>query len=189
MSDIITLADGLGEDGVYRLHLMSNEPIEREPPPGADVTRSVEAGTCVLRAEWRYRGPCQIICETYDWRRVVVLWGLERGDRISEGAVEAARMYYDVFMAWPETAWLHKMPSGAAHGTMIRLPFEADDLSNEMVVVDADFVPAGFLAVGRAGIQPAPLSDPPNTLGFDTPLRPLSGTSGTQPAGVFGGRE
>lgn len=156
MSEIITLENGLRPDGRYCIHFMSNEPFAYQLPPGVEPKRSVEAGACVLRAEWKYRGPCEIVTPEYDWRRVVVLWGLNKGERISEQAIEAARCYYDTFLAWPESLWVERIPPGAEYGTFIRLPFEGDD--NEMVMVDSEFVPVGFLAVGSGGVQPEPVA-------------------------------
>lgn len=151
---IITLENGLRPDGRYCVHLMSNEPIEYQLPDGVEPKRSVDAGACVLRAEWKYRGPCEIVCPEYEWRRVVVLWGLNKGERISEQAIEAARCYYDTFQLWPETVYLERMPQGVDYGITVQLPVVGMGLEGEMVVCDSDFIPKGFLAVGRTGAQP-----------------------------------
>lgn len=150
MKDVITLKNELDQDGTYRVHLMSNVPIERAFPATATVQKSVEAGTHVLQAEWRFRGACEIVCPEIEWRRAVVLWALEKGERVSEQAVEAARIYRLTFKATPAYVWVERLPKGAENGTIIELPIEPIDLlENEMVLLQADFVPRGFLAVGR----------------------------------------
>lgn len=158
VSDFIVLEDGLRVDGRYVVHLMGNAPIEYALPAGVEPQRSRDAGAYALRAEWKFRGACEIVCPEYDWRRVVVLWGLEPGERISEQAVEAAQMYRDIFFEWPESLWVERIPRGVEYGTFIKLPCEGHD--NEMVMVDAEFVPVGFLAVGRGGTQPEMIIDP-----------------------------
>lgn len=146
MRDIIILADELQNNGMYVLHMMSNQPFERSVPENAQVERSMEAGAHTLKATWKYRGPCVIRCDEYDWKRVVVLWGLEKGDRISEQAVKAAKMFWETFGEWPIALRLPKLPNGVELGTLVELPI------GELVTTDSDFVPDGFLAVDYPGV-------------------------------------
>lgn len=143
-SEVIVLQDGLEPDGTYRLHMMSNQPIERELPEGARVSRAQEAGSFVLQASWRFRGACQIVCPEIDWRRVVVLWALEKGERISEQAQKAAMLFWETFGEWPTGLRLAKLPQGVEWGTLVELPI------GEMVTTESDFVPPGFLAVDNS---------------------------------------
>lgn len=147
MSDIITLADGLCPDGIYRVHLMSNEAFEYELPPYAKVKRSVEAGACVLVAEWRFRGPCKLIDQALDWKRVVVLWALEKGKRVSEQGIEAARLYREVFGEWPEHLWLHELPKGKTEPFFLEIPGTHCELVVNAADFLAEFVPKDFIAV------------------------------------------
>ncbi len=143
MAEIITLADTLGNDGVYRLHLMSNAPIERELPPGVEEIRSVDAGTYSLKAAWRYRGPCRLRYVQYRWERLVILWAMNEGEKVSEQIVLAGDEYFSYFGKRAEFAWVRKMPAGAALGVSVPVG------ENEISLFDAEFVPDGFLAVGN----------------------------------------
>jgi hypothetical protein len=147
MDAVITLNDGLDAEGVYHLYLMSNQPIVRELPAGVEATRTVKAGVHILKAEWRYRGPARIICEKFRWSRMVVLWALEKGVRISEQGREAAQVYAEAFFRFPDFAWMSApLPPNVEDGIVIP--------DSEMMLFEAGFVPAGFLAVGCGGVQP-----------------------------------
>ena len=139
MAEIITLENKLHADGFYRLHLMSNDSIEYPVPAWAQVERKVDAGAHVLKAEWLYRGACEIDHSPCDWR--VIMWGMLAGDRISEQAVLAARAFRSAFGELPEFVFVRRLPKGIEIGTSI--PIDGGELG----LFDAEFVPASVMIV------------------------------------------
>jgi hypothetical protein len=87
-----------------------------------------------------------IICQGVGciWRRLVVLWGLESGERISK-AIEAAAMAYALATGHdPQFAWVRRLPKKVEYG-------EEVGVGGAIVVnlYSADWMPDRTVAVGR----------------------------------------
>jgi hypothetical protein len=110
-----------------------------------------------LEATWKARGdmvefradfPCRADCllcrgSGCSWRRVVALWLLQKGERISQ-AVERAAMAYSLETGLdPVFAWVRTLPKGVEWGIPIAVG------GTEILLFEAKWMPGRAVAVGR----------------------------------------
>jgi hypothetical protein len=95
-------------------------------------------GLNYLEATWVCREAVTIRCEGWVCARPFVLWKLGPGERVSEALKQALCVYGERFKSFPAYAFLRKLPSTIENG------FEAED----MFLCEADWVPAGCIAIG-----------------------------------------
>ncbi len=142
MDELIVLEDVLNPDGMRRLHLMSNVPIDaeqvRERFGGEwEPTLSREGGVYYLQASWRHSGVMLMACEGWPKPKPMALLPLVKGKRISETVTEAAIMFLGQFGEWPEYAFVRKLPTGIEGGREV----------DGMLVFEADWMPEFYAGV------------------------------------------
>jgi len=131
MGNQIVIQDDLSMEGMRILHLMSNDPpaaIAASPhlaeacqiggqtiPAGAEVKLSVdEISMYHLVASWPAREAMYLDLSSFGESRPrrTAIWRLDEGQRISEGATEAALLFFAAFEYWPSAAWVRVWPTG-----------------------------------------------------------------------------
>lgn len=110
-----------------------------------------------LEASWKAQGdlveyqvnfPCGPDCPLChgsgcSWRRLVALWCLKQGERISQ-AVESAALQYGLGTGQdPTFAWTRTLPKGVEWGAPIPIG------SQEILLFGAKWLPTATVAVGR----------------------------------------
>lgn len=122
MAEIVEVENSLDADWKRVLHLMSNEEIVAAEienplwcvPEYAKVSYSFEAGVHHMRAEWEPRGAFVGTMYFSDRReRQVVIWAMQQGERISEVAVKAAKMFAKIWGRSPSFVAVSVYPQGA----------------------------------------------------------------------------
>lgn len=120
MDEIIEIENYVDAKGMRYLHLMSNVEIDIEElddpwtiPDGVDAKSIREAGVFHLRAAWRARQAFAGTMRGSDRReRQMVLWVIERGDRISACVQDATVRFRKAFGRNPNFAAVRKVPKG-----------------------------------------------------------------------------
>jgi hypothetical protein len=159
MTDEVTVLEDLcSPEGVRRLHVMSGTEIDlsllmwRVPVPAQDMVQVrewEEAQLGVKHAELRWkaregvRWQIQVDGKMVEWHGV--LWYIEPGGRISEAVGDAAGRYWVEFECWPQFGWVRRLPEGVEEGVEVEIGSGVEAVH----VMLADWVPAGFVAVGR----------------------------------------
>ena len=155
VTEIIT--NRLGYDGWYTLHLLSHVPVDAdalrlrapEAARGYAVVKTWEDEVRMYHAEvrWPMRGLVRWVVRSRGaqkdlWQRLMVLWWIGKGGRISTAALAAANAYQRATGDAGIFGWVRRMPSGMSEGGDVALP--GGDI---LVVGEAYWVPRGFVAV------------------------------------------
>lgn len=127
-------------------------------PSWADIKeREDEIRLHHLEATWRAQGDlvefrvnfscvteCPL-CHGYgcSWRRLVALWCLGTGERISQAVEKAAVQYVLGIGQDPLFAWVRTLPKGVGWGTPVLIG------SSEILLFEAEWMPGRAVAVGR----------------------------------------
>lgn len=135
-------------EGMRRVKVVSDSPIDAASLP---VITSASAsmrtwsdellGLHYLEATWACRGPVVIRCEGWVCAKLMVLWKLEPGQRVSEAFRDAYPVYLESFHIFPDHAFMRRLPREIDNG------FE---LSGVMFI-EAEWVPAGCIVLGNGG--------------------------------------
>jgi hypothetical protein len=113
VAEVIVVANAVGEDGMQRFHVMSNEEISLVLPPNAKWTMNLEGGVYHLRGEWPYFGMLDIQAAGWPRMRRILVWSLREGERVSEAIGAAAEMWMNAVGWEPKFAWVRALPQGA----------------------------------------------------------------------------
>jgi hypothetical protein len=162
MNDVRVLVNDLSPEGVRRVHVMGQEPelvmTEILVPSEALIRKYLdEIRLFHLEATWPPRGDLVEIRRDYrcekecplchgagcSWRRVVALFVLKKGERISQAIEQAAVLYAAATGRDPAFAWVRALPKGAEWGTVVPVG------SQEIQLFSATWMPAAAVAVGR----------------------------------------
>jgi hypothetical protein len=151
MNEIIEVENYVDAQGVRRLHLMCNAEIrvdDLEPPyllpDGVNAEVKREAGAWHLRAEWRAREAFAGTMRGSDRREwQVVLWALEKGDRIGAATQEATVLFRRAFGRHPQFAAVRRFPQGVDDLAEI----EIDGGRRMLPLVESADVPERFVMV------------------------------------------
>ena len=155
MDNLIVLENGVRDDGIRFMQVMSGERIDADAFTRVEIPEASRASAVVsvkadkgtgmfyLSAEWHvrdvvnYRHPIDGA-----WEREVFLYRLSKGERVSVEAWEAARLYHAEFGKFPEYAWIRKLP---------KFPKDMEDpewLDGGLLLLQADWVHERCIAVG-----------------------------------------
>lgn len=144
MDEIIVVEKRVDEQGIMRLHLMSNAPIA-DPSPKSfgfmgrepKIERQIETGAYHLRVEWPFSGPAVMKCEGWPVPKIFVVWNLDLGESVTRVLYEAANQYQDIFGVRPGFAFIRKMPRGIESGKDVGdlTLFEAEWMVRKCVAV------------------------------------------------------
>lgn len=167
MNDVIELENRVDEMGNRLVHLMANHPLKSVdligywPPEDARMDAGKEGGAYHLRASW-------LQVNLFEARpgQQYVMREICQGERISEAVGAAVRDYLRQFGYGPQYAYLRDLPAGVAIGYVIRF------LGWEIILLQADWVSSGCVAVGEPGTQISDVSDRLKADVISAPMRP-----------------
>lgn len=140
MSDVIIIENSLKEDGLRRVHLMSNQELPTIFPQFGEGQVTKKDDVYHFYREWFMRGAMEIQCEGWPKYRRMVLWHLNGYRFVKDAMFEAYREFTRVFDARPEYAFLWKLPGNVSNG---------DELA-KMIILEAEWVPKKCIALGGA---------------------------------------
>lgn len=151
MSDVVTICNEVVEGLVRRVHLMGNEEIGADAPVDIPERAQLRRYQDELRmhhleASWRVREPMWFDFSSWgaEKKMPVVAWAMERGEKISDAATEAALVYRVALDHWPSVAWVRRWPKGLAVEDAI-VPLEEGIW---MDLIDVSWAVDGFVIVG-----------------------------------------
>jgi len=151
-----TVSEGLGRDGWMHRHVLSHAPLDAQvllaawAPEGVREAAQVrvwkdEAHMHHVAAKWPMRGLVRwSVRNTADevWERLMVLWWIGTGGRISTAALAAARLYQELTGDVGIYGWVRHVPQAIADRAAVILP------GGEILFVgEARWAPRGFVAV------------------------------------------
>ncbi len=150
------VSEGLGQDGWMHRHVLSHAPLDAQALLGAWAPDSVrqfarvrvwedEARMHHVAARWPMRGMARwrVWGGGSLWERLVALWWIGEGGRISAAALEAAAAYQAATGDEGIMCWVRRLPRGLDEmEAVVTLPSGA-----LMVVTAVRWVPRGFVIV------------------------------------------
>lgn len=139
-------ADDVTVDGLRRVRLVSDQPIEAEttlpvvPPLGAAVRSWSDAalGLHYVEATWACREAVALRCAGWKKPKGVVVWKLEPGERVSAALPSAVAVFGETFKFLPTYAWMRKLPNA------VELWFEVAGVEFHQ----AEWAPLGCVVLG-----------------------------------------
>lgn len=143
MDEIIELENIVSDDGMRKLHLMSNLELTVDAlrkynmPVNAKIEIKKEAGISHLNASWPISGPLVINGEGWPMPKVYVVWNLALCESVKMAMYEAMKEYEDIFSEMPQYAFVRKLPRGVENGVEVGnlMLFEADWMVRKCVAV------------------------------------------------------
>lgn len=151
--DEMLMESVLGADGVRSLHVVGGGPVREgwlDCVPDASralakVERWETAGLHHLRVTWPARE--LVVLSMYPGvRQMIMLWFV--GDLRVSAAIKAATEAYALQIHRdPGYAWIRQIPKGAEEGVEV----------GHVMLIQADWVPAGFVAIGQGRSAPVPV--------------------------------
>ena len=94
-------------------------------------------GLHYLEAVWACREAIRVRCEGWICARPVVLWKLEKGERVSLALEMIMVVFGGQFKSFPDYAFMKILPKGIENG------FEV----NDVMLLEAEWVPPGCIVV------------------------------------------
>ena len=149
--DEIVIQNDLREDGTHVMHVMSTGCLTDHwllKTPFADRAEvkkvyQDEVHLWHLVMEWSAREPVRgFIRGSKEMPWPMVLWALQKGERISEQIKVAARAHFNHYKVWPDFAWLRELPNNIQNGDVLNME------ENTIILLQADWVPRRFIYVG-----------------------------------------
>ncbi len=142
MSDEIVIENRVDENGIWHMHIMSNNPIGSCWKQLSIQALSVKDYKDELRLhhlelERRIQGPVDIQAEGWPKSRRFVMRPLLDGDRMSQAIEMAAQEFSCLFHFWPGFAFTRKLPNGIETGIEVAgtMLFEAEWMIRRYVAV------------------------------------------------------
>ena len=143
MNEIIELENNVSNDGMYVLHLMSNDELtadvlkKYDAPVNAKFAIEKQSGVYHLSATWPMRGALKVNAEGWPVPKMFVVWNLSGCDSVKAAMYEAAKQYQDIFGERPQYAFVRKLPRGVENGAEVGdlMLFEADWMVRKCVAV------------------------------------------------------
>jgi len=154
VSGEIVLENTFGLDGIRRLHVISGEKLSVTSlvyavPEWAELRAyKDDANMHHLEASWPVReivdfkgeitsAELQAASGMTEYGIRVLLWALDKGQRVSEQIVDAAKEYLKLVGNEAKTCLMRNIPKGA----------EEYQLVDDVMLIEAAWVPAGFIAL------------------------------------------
>jgi len=151
MTDELVIQDAIDGEGMRTLHVLSLGSLEGHWILQSPVIQDGEVQLYVdelkmhhLVVKWPVREPIRGFlrgAEQIEWP--MMLWALQRGDRMSEQIKVAAEAHHSTFATWPDFAWMRHLPSGVEDGMVVSLEHA------EVILLEAEWVPRRCLCVGN----------------------------------------
>ncbi len=139
MDDHIVVENSLGLDGIRRIHVMSNTPIEKPWLQYADGDVSHEGGVYHFRFELPMRGMIRLELEG-GMKRLAVLWSLAGCANVRTAIKEAWLSFQEDSGLQADYAFMAKLPRGVENG------FEVAD----MMLFEAEWMIPGYVLICSA---------------------------------------
>lgn len=139
MDDQIVIENSLGLDGIRRVHVMSNSPIENPSKFGpGEIVR--EAGAYHFRIQSPMRGLIYLELDGRSSKRLSVLWSLSGYPNVRTAIKDAWAWFQEHSGLQADYAYMAKLPTGIENG------FEVA----EMMIFEAEWMIPGFVLVCSA---------------------------------------
>lgn len=139
MSDQFVIENSLGMDGIRRVHVMSNTPIEQPWLKYGDGIVTQEDGVWHFRLELPMRGLIRLNLEGTS-ERLAVLWAFSGYSNVRAAIKEAWLCFQEDSGLQADYVYMAKLPSGVENG------FEVAD----MMLFEAEWMIPGFVLVCSA---------------------------------------
>jgi hypothetical protein len=155
--DQIVVENSMSAEWTRRLHVMGNKPpidgwCDYVPDGVArELKRYTEAGVHHLEIEWRAREATVLRFQAMEFAltRHAVVWALEPENRVSVEAQKAIEAFRHFYGHAPDNICIKRLPRGVDDGVALTLP-SPDGRGEEILLIQADWVPEGFLSVNDA---------------------------------------
>lgn len=139
MSEQFVIENSLGTDGIRRMHVMSNSPIDQPWLKYGDGNVTQEHGVWHFRLELPMRGLIRLEFEG-GMSRLAVLWSLGGYPNVRTAIKEAWLCFQEDSGLQADYAYMAKLPNGIENG------FEVA----EMMLFEAEWMIPGFVLVCSA---------------------------------------
>ena len=149
MSDFMVIENSFGPDGVRRVHVMGSADLTPSPFPsgkGGAVAEIMIPGWAELKT-WEDEIRLHHLAATWrarDLSPAPFPKGAGGHQNISDGAVDAALVFFGTFEFWPSAAWVRTWPRGLREEDAW-IPI-TEDYGMDLFAVD--WVGEGFVVVG-----------------------------------------
>jgi hypothetical protein len=142
MNDEIVVENFVDENGHWKIHVMSNTPIENSHPKWGEGTVIEEAGSYHFRTWKMYEGVIDIRLEGWKRPKRFVLRTLDKGQRMRDTIRGAAEEFMREVGELPGFAFVKYLPRGVENGAEVEIE------GGEVLLFAAEWMMEMRVAVG-----------------------------------------